>query len=87
MLIWELLTDSKPFPNLKSIPLKFPRGYHEHILEYHPRPDNCPDGLWELLQRCLQVPIGKRPSTGELRRRLGELQGSAMVRLDSVDYA
>lgn len=87
MLIWELLTESRPFPNLKTIPVNFPRGYHEHILEYHPRPDGCPDGLWALLESCLHVAPKGRPSTDELRRRLSELQHQAKVRLDSVDYA
>ena len=88
MLIWELLTDSKRFPNLKSIPLNFPKGgYHDYIIEYHPRPDNCPDALWELLQRCLQVDIKSRPNIEGAQRMLGNLQRSDKVLLDSVDYA
>lgn len=88
LLIWELLTDSKPFPNLKSIPLNFVHGqYHEHILECHPRPDACPDGLWDLLEDCLQVRISNRPSIEDVQRQLAELQLSTAVPLDSVDYA
>ena len=85
LLIWELLTDSKPFPNLKTIPLDFAHGhYHENILEYHPRPDGCPGGLWALLEDCLQVKISNRPAIEEVRGQLGDLHPT---RLDSVDYA
>lgn len=64
IVLWEIFTREEPFPEFQSF-REFKRAITvEHVRP--PKPRNCPDSLWRLMEMCWDKEPAERPSFAEI---------------------
>ncbi len=67
VLLWEVFSfGTRPYPDLSNAQVVL--QVMNHLLL--PRPDNCPDSVYELMRRCWSKVPSERPWFGPVRKEL-----------------
>ncbi|MFE9253058.1 serine/threonine-protein kinase [Streptomyces sp. NPDC007088] len=82
ILLYELLTGRPPFRGDSALEV-----LHRHLSEEPQRPQNVPEPLWTVMERCLSKNPDRRPSAENLARALRTVAEGVGVHANSAQIA